>query len=187
MILVSSMSGCFADPNVGLISSTGMFWQQFSKGQFAVGLSCPFRWHLIFSCIKMFCLLHGVLQMPYDIHPQCLLWQGNAWLPYVFIYQTVKYMQCILSSMCVLHVYKYKSVHFIFLCKSEIKSHSVLYNSINIIADILRAHFLTHFSLTNSWYLPSCFNIYLYDIIIIPPASFNHTLLFLYITYQLEW
>lgn len=140
------MSGCFADSNVGLISSTGMFWQQLSKGQFAVGLSCPFRWHLIFSCIKMFCLLHGVLQMPYDIHPQRLLWLSNAWLPYVFIYQTVKYMHCILSSMCVLHVYKYRSACFIFLCKSEFKSHSVLYTPINIVADALTVHFLTFFS-----------------------------------------
>lgn len=74
MVLVGSVTGFFCDSDVGFISSTVVFWLQLSKGQFAVGLSCPFRWHLIFSYIKMFCLLHGVLQMPYDTHPQRLLW-----------------------------------------------------------------------------------------------------------------
>lgn len=144
---MGSMTGFFADSKVGLISSTVTFWLQLSKGQFAVGLFCPFRWHLIFSCIKMFCLLHGVLQMPYDIHPQHLLWWSNAWLPYAFIYYSLKHMQCVLSSACVLPVNKYRTVHFIFLCKSEFKSHSVLDILINILLDAVMAPSLVLFSL----------------------------------------
>lgn len=142
-----------------------MFWLPLSRGQFAVGLSCSFRWYLLFSCIKTFCLLHDVLQKPYGIHPQCLLWQSNAW--HVFIYYTVKCSQYILPPTCGLHVNKYQSVHFTFLYKSELKISFCPWYSDQCTCRCSHGNFPLFTYFNNSQYLLSCLSTYLPDTIII--------------------